>query len=538
MERLSRRTALKAAVASATIGSGSAALSACSSPSNPGESPGDSSVKYPNQLPFTSVKADFPVTEAGAIAGFSAYPANPARTIEGKPGMGDPVRALTYTFSPPPPGPDKNRYWQALNDRLGTELSITMAPNADYLSRFTTTIAGGDIPDIVGLRTRPVAPPNLPSLARSVFQDLTEFLSGDAVKDYPFLANFEQRSWLGSAFGSGIFLVPVVRPAVGNFAFIRRDIVQSLGLNSQPTSFAELVDLCRGLTDPRRNRWAQDDPLNVVGFVQQMLGVPNGWRQEQGRFTAGLEMEQTRQAISEVRTMIADGLFHPDSFAGKGGDRFTSGWSCMTYGGYRAWGQMTVPDPPRNIGVVIEPGHDGGRGHHWAGPPSIGFVGLRKANPDRIRQVLSVLNYLAAPFGTAEYLFLKYGLPDVHHKLSGTDPIPTDTGTLELTLPDEYLCDAPQVIYQPGDPDFTKAQYEAQVAAVTQLLGSDDEGLISDTHAKKIGTLQRLIKDAQNEVLQGRKKLSDWDDAVARWRTEGGDQIRTELEQAYEDLHS
>ena len=53
-----------------------------------------------------------------------------------------------------------------------------------------------------------------PELLRAKFADLTEHLSGDAVKEYPFLANLPTESWRTCVFNGGIYGLPVPRAAV------------------------------------------------------------------------------------------------------------------------------------------------------------------------------------------------------------------------------------------------------------------------------------------------------------------------------------
>src|SRR5262249_50568063 len=54
---------------------------------------------------------------------------------------------------------------------------------------------------------------------------------------------------------------------------------------------------------------------------------------------------------------------------------------------------------------------------------------LKKASADRIKEILRVMNFLAAAFGSQEDLLLTYGLKDQDYKLdaNGT-PVPTPEG--------------------------------------------------------------------------------------------------------------
>jgi putative aldouronate transport system substrate-binding protein len=61
---------------------------------------------------------------------------------------------------------------------------------ADYGTKLNTTIAGGQLPDLLSLGSgNGSAVANLPDFLNAMCMDLTPFLSGDAVKEYPNLAN-------------------------------------------------------------------------------------------------------------------------------------------------------------------------------------------------------------------------------------------------------------------------------------------------------------------------------------------------------------
>ena len=54
----------------------------------------------------------------------------------------------------------------------------------------------------------------------------------------------------------------------------------------------------------------------------------------------------------------------------------------------------------------------------------------------------------------------------------------------------------------------------------------------SATEVSKGPGLNRKISSTVNDILQGRKPVSDWPEAVSAWRSGGGDQIHGELEEA------
>jgi putative aldouronate transport system substrate-binding protein len=148
--------------------------------------------------------------------------------------------------------------------------------------------------------------------------------------------------------------------------------------------------------------------------------------------------------------------------------------------------------------------------------------------------LLTICNWLAAPFGTQEYLFRKYGTKNVDYQLQHGEPTLTQKGNVETVLGLQYVADAPQIMYCPGMPRVTRTEYAFQQKVVPLAVGDPTIGHFSDTAATKGGQLDTKMTDVQNAILQGRQPLSSWDDAVVTWRKTGGDQIRREFA---ESLH-
>ena len=57
-------------------------------------------------------------------------------------------------------------------------------------------------------------------------------------------------------------------------------------------------------------------------------------------------------------------------------------------------------------------------------------------------------------------------------------------------------------------------------------------GYYSPTNASKLSGLTRDLSDRLNDIVVGRQPFEAFDQAIKAWRDSGGDQIRTEFEQA------
>ncbi|MBK0296872.1 hypothetical protein IAE22_33805, partial [Bacillus sp. S34] len=92
-------------------------------------------------------------------------------------------------------------------------------------TKFATMTAGNDIPNIVEFLTFAM-PPRFPQLLDAKFSDLSEYLSGDAVKEYPNLANIPTPSWRSPRINGKIYGVPEHRPPFGSVMICRPDLIE------------------------------------------------------------------------------------------------------------------------------------------------------------------------------------------------------------------------------------------------------------------------------------------------------------------------
>ena len=282
---VSRRRFLGGGLAAAAVAvTGTPLLAGCASDKK-GTAAANLAVKLPTYTRYGAIKPDLPGTDV-VLDGFLRYPANPVKAISEVPGDGKPITFLTNIPGAIPPAADKNPFWQAVNQRLGSELQISMASNDEYKDKFATRIAGGDLPDIINI---PVDTVQIPGLVKAKCMDLTEQLSGDAVNKYPFLANIPTEYWKGCVFNGAIYGVPVPRGmSRTSLPLYRADLLAAKGIKDPaPKNFQEFFDLAKEMTAAKENKWAWTRvPLSTI---RQMLAIPNVWKVDGGKFTSTFE---------------------------------------------------------------------------------------------------------------------------------------------------------------------------------------------------------------------------------------------------------
>jgi putative aldouronate transport system substrate-binding protein len=164
----------------------------------------------------------------------------------------------------------------------------------------------------------------------------------------------------------------------------------------------------------------------------------------------------------------------------------------------------------------------------------VATVALKKASQERIQELLTILNWLASPFGSQEDEVLSFGLKDTDYTLDDKgNPVVNDRGVNDaVDIPWRYLSQRPFVIYQPDLPNYTNVV--SQDEASLDPFGIEDPtlGLYSPTKAVKGAQLTLAMGDVLNDIVGGRRPLGDYDTAVKDYFSNGGEQIRTELLQA------
>lgn len=538
--QLSRRSALRTAAGIAVSAAGAATLVGCSDSDGP-ENTADrnAKVQLPTYVPYTTVKPDLPADESGVMAGFLKFPQDRVTYSTDAPASGGAVTVLSRADGSAPPPLARNRYWQELNKRIGAEFQVNLAPPSDYPSKFATVMAGGDLPDLAMIMPNSV--PNLPDLLAARFQDLSEHLAGDAIKKYPALANIPPQTWKNTIFNGGIYAIPIHRGIVGSLMLTRADLFTQLGASHEVSDGDAFIELCRDLTDPAKHRWALGDPLTTLTFALEMMDAPNVWRVENGRFTSQYESEEMKAAMNYVATLWKEQLIHPDGFTGadKVNTWLSGGTIAMSYNSYNAWQGLArealAADSPATFDAIATPGVNGGQAPKFLSRGYFSITAFKKASKPRIEELLRVADWLAAPFGTAENLFLRYGIEGHNYNWTAGEPVATEGGTDERRVPAAYISTGPAVLYTPNLPEATEKNHAYQAASVPKGKPLPTLGLFSNTDSEKGPGLDRQMSSLQSDVIQGRKSMDEWDAGVKKWRQDGGDQIRAEYEKSLEE---
>jgi putative aldouronate transport system substrate-binding protein len=475
-------------------------------------------------------------------------PANPIKTVAEVPGKGGDVTVMTWTTSAPPTPMESNELWQAVNKELGVNLKIDVQPQADYATvKLPTLIAGGELPDILYLAVNSVIP-QLPAFLKSKCADLTPYLSGDAVKDYPNLANFSNLAWKQVVFSNAIYGVPVPYPLYLWVHWVHQNLLDDDGL-ARPKNAEEYKQLGQHFTRPDQNLWGMGVENNVGmgyinGWLSGIFGVPNIWALDDktGKLTAAIETDQFRAAMSYSRDLWNAGVIHPNAmqynlvsarndFAAR---RFAFRFDGFQSASITFWDNAGNLEPPAKPRIMTPfPASDGVTPTYWANSGYLGYSVIKQAPPERIKELLRVLNWLAAPLGSQEFLLMTYGLKGVHWTPDDKgNPILNAKGKVDALVPWRYITQGPVALYYTRDPQYAGIMQDAEKAMFPYVAINPTDGYYSPTHDNKFTSLQLDLGNKLNDIVLGRQPFTSLDQAVKDWLDGGGSQMRTEFEQA------
>lgn len=538
MDRLSRRTVLQA-------GAAGLLLSACS-PDKSSTSGKGPAVEMPQHLPAPPVAGEIRSKYPGLPSAYAKVPDPLRRSWTSKPGDGTSLAMFTIIWGPPAPPLEKNKYWQELNSELGLDLKMLWGPSDSYEAKLATMLASGSLPDVTNLLPSATSDK---ALRQGAFADIGEAVAGSNMKKYPNLANgITEDVWKNTMVDGRILGVPTSLPAVDFLYTYRRDWARKIGLSGDPANAEELAHYFSEIpkaipaVDGKTPYGIGAFPGPVMRLVEAMFKVGPEWKVEGGKVTHKLDRPEYEAAVAWCRQLWADHGYHPDALALDAQEiktisMFESGrLGIMKSSIHYPWTSTSplysvMRKNPDVVPLPI-PGHDGSqsvwvKSSGWFSRLAISAKAAK--DPARLDTILKVLDWTSAPFGTREYMFNRFGMEGRHWNYDAQHaPVTVDNPTVQSEL--GGLGRYPHVYYYPGNPEGYK---KALAYAEGLMKGAVDDPVasISSTVANRVGgVLEKIGDDYLNQIVSGRRPLSDLRQWRDEWHKRGGNDLKADLE--------
>ena len=541
---VSRRSLLSGAAA--VVGAVAAAplLAACSSSGSKG--PGTTSASelskiLPQYIPNTSVKPDIPsvVGANGAISDpvFLAYPSNPVQTVSGVPGKGGTYSTMTPLWGAIPPS-SGNTYYDTVNKAVGATLKMQPSDGNNYGNQLPALFSANKLPDWIMIPGWNTGTLNF-GQAVSRFVDHTPYLAGDKIKQYPNLANIPTGAWAGGVWNGKLYGLPCY-PSIATFAgsvFYRKDNFDKHGINADSIKTPDdLAALGKDLTSASAGVWAFDEIAGNGAYILcQLFHIPLRWKIDSGgKLVHKYETPEMIEALNWHAKLVKAGYVHPDGVAGtnqNGGQRFWSGKVIISSGGTGAWngddaksGTAANPDYNRQAFKLLSS----------SGTPTIevgsgaGMFAYLNGNlkEEQVKECLTIANYLAAPYGSAEWLTVNYGAQGVDYTMKDGNPLLTEKGSKEVATSFQFLVTPPAVTTVGSGFVQVAKDYAAWQADTVKYAFKPAFYAMNIVEPTQYSSVDQPMADMINDVKIGRKSISDFQEAVKTWQSQGGNALR------------
>jgi putative aldouronate transport system substrate-binding protein len=450
---------------------------------------------------------------------------------------------------------DGNDLEVAIEEEIGVDLDITWVPNSSYGDKVNITLAGDDLPHVMVIQGKD--PGFVRNAEAGAFWDLTDYLG-----DYPNLDTTFPEVQQASSVNGKVYGIFRARDVMREAVIIRKDWLQNLGLE-MPTTTEELREVATAFTEDDPDGNGQDDTYGIIvpkwpgtigtnspwDAIETWYGAGNRWTERDGELVPNFTTDEWLEAVQFERQLVEDGVVNAD-FAtfdsanwnepflnGKGGiilDVHSRAGVLMSL--FKESDPENFQDYVDVTGNLIGPD---GELHALPTTGYSGFLAVPKAKvrtEAELRAVLEVLNDLnSEEVGP----LLNNGIEGETYTLEGDLAVAVDDAP--QTLKDTVMSFAQLGMnvtgfqgYLPKQPsEYEQEMYDKRKAIEASDLESAEfdpsAPYVSPTYVSKGAQLDTIVSDARIQYIAGQLDLAGLQDAVELWRSSGGDQVITEI---------
>ncbi|MDF2936083.1 MAG: hypothetical protein K0Q90_1456 [Paenibacillaceae bacterium] len=449
----------------------------------------------------------------------------------------------TFNASAPVPSLEEDIQRQMLGKAVNIDLDMIIPQSGQATTKLNTLIAGGDIPDLIFLKTRT-------DLAQyydqGILADLTPYL-----EQFPELKKrFSSGSWDAAKYKGKTIAVPGYDNVNGmiNSIYIRNDWLKKLNLKV-PTTPDELFEVMKAFTEKDPDGNGKNDTYGFVGGMNKegtltsygfdtlmwMFGVnpPGAIDVKDNKAVMLFTDPKMKEALSYINKMMEAKLVDPDWVTMNTSDLLDQKLFKGKVGVMVRDARRMEPDAQQKMKEV------GGEIPEWVIiPPMKGPYGDQilerktyqsntwaisvKANKEKITRILAMLEYL---FTDKEaYPHFAYGVKGIHWDLvdgKAKNKIPE----LSKEVKDKYAWVDHYKFPRRGDdaeyfsfknPKTIEAFENNQKYVAPTLPGAS---LTADANDTKAVERVRFINESLVKFMSGKEPLSNWDTFIKTLET-------------------
>lgn len=479
-----------------------------------------------------------------------AAPAESAAKKEAPPAGANPAAAektvitmLLKYYSPEPPVKAAEAI-RTIEEYTNTKLDIVWAPNPSYDEKVNTTLASGNLPQVM-LVAEDRADNIVSAVKAQAFWEVGPYL-----KDYPNLTRAidDIRRYNASHEGK-LYSVPSTRGLSESALIYRKDWLDNVGLKP-PQTIDELYEMMKAFTqnDPDKNgkndtfgliEWGADGS-SLFTQLKYWFGAPNQWADRDGKLVPEFMTAEYKAAMDFMRKLYQEKLINPD-FAVTNQNQMLDYINKGKAGGYpgafaqfsNGWlNPLTQANPQAKLDFLYKIRSPDGKFRKSAAGGYNGAFMFPKSSVKTEAQLKRILAFFDQIAGDNMRTLIKLGIEGKHYQLENGKPkiinpqqFSDEIIPLRWIMVADGISDRIAVGLTELDQRITAASEDKDMVYVPDPAYPFTTKLIVD---------DKIIGDARTKYIMGELDESGWNAAIEKWRASRGDQMTAEFQKQYE----
>ncbi|MCR2807292.1 extracellular solute-binding protein [Paenibacillus soyae] len=434
--------------------------------------------------------------------------------------------------------------YKRLEERTNTDLTLTWVPSTTYSDKLSATVASGELPSAILVLDQ-----KLPYIVNSVRSGMFWEI-GPYLKDYPNLGRMSDIALNAISIDGKVYGLYRERDLARDGLMLRKDWLDNLGLK-EPATIDEYYEVLKAFVqnDPDQNGKADTTGLaeqQVAAGWRAMLawhGGPADWELKDGKASPAHLSPAYMDTMKFYKKLYDEKLINLDFAVVKDGKQLINGATAGSWianlndaQGIEESVKKVVPTGAITMVNALEGPADlrspGGSG-------SYGLFMIPKTSVKTEEELKAVLNFFDKVSDEDMQNMLINGLEGRQFTLENGQYVKTTDSKMLV----EYgMGDSTQLavlrdkITTYGGP-LVHMRNEMWQKNAEIAVSNPFQPFISDTYSERGSELNKIIEDARIKFIMGLIDEAGWNDAVAKWRKDGGDKIIEEYTQAYKAVN-
>lgn len=454
---------------------------------------------------------------------------------------------------------------KTLEEKTNSEINIQWTPMISYGDKYNVLMSSGQLPDVLLIADLKGAT-FLDAARNDQFWDLTSYLRGSS--DYKSLENINEVAIANSKTDGKNYVIPRERTVKRKDVCYRADWAKKAGLEV-PDTLEKVYKMAKTFAEGDFDGNGKKDTIGLLlGTVADAGGQTidclnelvvanggfNGWGLQDNKLVADLTTTEYFDTIKWLRNMCAEGIVSKDFAIVKTTAQMSDYVDKERAGLWLSYGLPGLSDPVLKAKQKADPNvkREDIYGFTYlkdkSGNPRIpaetgynaGYAIPKSSVKDegKLKGILRVFDYICTKDGQR---LINNGIEGRHYKKVDETTCEeitsgSDGGSLikEFNCMNQMSCAGNYVLTSASDDIGKRLAEERNTYGESDLIKDLSAPLVSETASDKMPTLSKNFDTALFKYILGQTDDSDFEAAVQKWKTDGGDQVTKEYSEAYQ----